>query len=55
MLLGSTNFTDSNLPHYEVKYMRPSGDDYEVDGDFAVSVLSYDIKFCIKFAQEIRG
>ena len=48
MLLSSTNFTDTNLPHYEVKYMRPSGDDYEVDGDFAVSVLSYDIKFCIK-------
>ena len=48
MLIGSTNFTDSNLPHYEVKYMRPAGDDYEVDGDFAVSVLSYDLKFCIK-------
>ena len=48
MLLGSTNFTDSNLPHYEVKYMRPNGDDYEVDGDLAISTLSYDIKFCIK-------
>tara|TARA_R100000149_G_C5880307_1_gene145259 strand:+ start:4819 stop:5304 length:486 start_codon:yes stop_codon:yes gene_type:complete len=48
MLLESTNFTDSNLPHYEVKYMRPNGDDYEVDGDLAISTLSYDIKFCIK-------
>ena len=48
MLLESTNFTDSNLPHYEVKYMRPNGDDYEVDGDLAISTLSYEIKFCIK-------
>lgn len=48
MLLSSTNFTSSNLPFYEVKYMRPNGTDYEVDADLAISTLSYDIKFCIK-------
>jgi len=54
MLLGSDNWTtvDSNLdpilPFYEVKYMRPSGTDFEVDGDLAVSTLTYEMKFTIK-------
>ncbi len=48
MLLSSTNFTDTNLEYYEVKYMRPTGTDYEVDGDLAISTLSYEIKFCTK-------
>jgi len=54
MLLNSDNWTtvDSNLdpilPFYEVKYMRPSGTDFEVDGDLAVSTLNYEMKFTIK-------
>lgn len=54
MLLNADNWTtvDSNLdpilPFYEVKYMRPSGTDFEVDGDLAISTLTYEIKFTIK-------
>lgn len=48
MLLSSTNFTSTNLEYYEVKYMRPTGTDYEVDGDLAISSLSYEVKFCTK-------
>jgi hypothetical protein len=48
MLLSSNNFTDTTLEYYEVKYIRPTGTDYEVDGDFFISTLSYEIKFCTK-------
>lgn len=54
MLLNADNWTtlDSNgdriLPFYEVKYMRPSGTDFEIDGDLAISTLTYEIKFTIK-------
>ena len=53
MLLNSLNFTtpdgDSTiLPYYSVQYMRPTGTNYEVDGDLAVSTLSYSIVFSIK-------
>ena len=48
MLLSSDNFDDDNLEYYEVKYMRPTGTDYEIDGDLAISSLSYEIKFCTK-------
>jgi hypothetical protein len=33
------------LEDYEVKYMRPAGTDYEVDGDLGISTLTYEIKF----------
>lgn len=53
MLLNAKNFTTPSggstvLPYYEVKYMRPMGTTYEVDGDLAVSTLTYDIIFSIK-------
>jgi len=35
------------LPDYEVKYMRPSGTDFETDGDLAISTLTYELKFTI--------
>ena len=35
------------LPYYQVKYMKPSGTDFEVDGDLAVSTLTYEIQFTI--------
>jgi hypothetical protein len=52
MLLNSSNWTTSSgsstvLPYYEVKYMRPTGTDFEVDGDLAISTLTYDILFTI--------
>jgi hypothetical protein len=54
MLLSADNWTtvDSNLnpilPFYDVKYMRPSGTSFEVDGDLAISTVTYEIKFDIK-------
>ena len=53
MLLNSLNFTtpdgDSTiLPYYSVQYMRPTGTNYEIDGDLAVSNLTYSIVFSIK-------
>jgi len=53
MLLNADNWStldgggSSILPYYEVKYMRPAGTDFEVDGDLAVSTLTYEIKFTI--------
>ena len=35
------------LPYYEVKYVKPAGTDFEVDGDLAISTLTYDMKFTI--------
>jgi hypothetical protein len=53
MLLNADNFTtpsgDSTiLPYYAIQYMRPTGTSYEVDGDLAVSTLTYEIIFSIK-------
>lgn len=48
MQRNSTNFTSENLPYYAVVYMRPTGTVYEIDGDLAISTLSYDITFSIK-------
>ncbi len=53
MLLNAKNFTTPSgsstiLPYYSVQYMRPTGTTYEVDGDLAISTLSYSIVFSIK-------
>lgn len=53
MLLNSPNFTTPSggltvLPYYDVNYMRSTGTTYEVDGDLAISTLSYDITFSTK-------
>ena len=50
---NSLNFTTPDgsttvLPYYAVVYLRPSGTIYEVDGDLAVSTMSYDITFQVK-------
>lgn len=38
----------SILPYYDVKYLRPTSTNFEIDGDLAVSTLSYDIQFVIR-------
>ena len=49
LLLNSLNFTTPGLlPYYAVKYLRPTGTSYEVDGDLAISSIGYDITFDIK-------
>tara|TARA_S200002703_G_scaffold107052_1_gene92994 strand:+ start:1681 stop:2187 length:507 start_codon:yes stop_codon:yes gene_type:complete len=53
MLLNADNFTTVDgdttiLPYYDVKYLRPTGTDFEIDGDLAISNLTYSIIFSIK-------
>jgi hypothetical protein len=61
MLLNAANWTSTDgngdpiLPFYEVKYMRPAGSDFEVDGDLAVSTLTYEIKFTINADEFTEG
>ena len=56
MLLNADNWTTlaigggTILPLYQVKYQRPSGTDYEIDGMLAVSTLSFELKFTINNA-----
>lgn len=38
----------SILPYYDVNYLRPSGTSFEMDGDLAVSTLSYQINLVIR-------
>ena len=46
--IRASNFTDTNLPYYEVNYLRPNGANYEVDGDIMMTILSYDVAFSFK-------
>lgn len=53
MLLNADNFTTTAgettiLPYYDVKYLRPTGTDFEIDGDLAISNLTYAVTFSIK-------
>ena len=43
------SFTGTNvLPYYDINYMRPVGTSFDVDGDLAISTLSYQINLVIR-------
>ena len=46
--LSGTNWTTTNNPYYDLKYCRPVSTDYEADGDFNLSTMSYAIVFGIR-------
>lgn len=48
MLRNACNFSNTNLPYYDVNYLRPSGTTFEVDGNLAISTLSFAIQLKIK-------
>jgi len=54
LLINATNFDTevstgvSVLPYYDVKYLRPSGTQFDIDGDLAISTLSYEVRFAIR-------
>lgn len=48
LMIRASNFTSTNLPYYEVNYLRPNGANYEVDGDIMMTILSYDVAFSFK-------
>lgn len=48
LLRSGTNWNSSNLPYYDLKYLRPISNDYETDEDLNVSILTYEVKFEIR-------
>jgi len=46
--LSGTNWTTVNNPYYDLKYCRPIATDYEADGDFNLSTMSFAIVFGIR-------
>ena len=48
LMIRASNFTNTNLPYYEVNYLRPNGTNYEVDGNIMMTILSYDVMFSFK-------
>lgn len=55
LLISATNFDTLDgagpatvLPYYDVKYLRPSGTLFDIDGDLAISELSYEVRFAIR-------
>jgi len=36
------------LPYYDIKYLRPSGTTFEIEGDLAISTLTYEIRLGIR-------
>jgi len=55
LLLNADNFTtldgagpDTILPYYDVNYLRPTGTQYQVEGDVAMSALSFQMNLCIR-------
>lgn len=55
LLLNANNFTTLDdggpatiLPYYDVNYLRPIGTDYTVDGNIAISALTFAMNLCIR-------
>lgn len=47
-LLNASNFSATTLPYYDISYLRPTGTDYTIDGDLAVSTLTFDLRLQIR-------
>lgn len=48
LLRSSTNWDTDTLPFYGVRWIRPSATDRQADGDFEITILSYELKFGIR-------
>ena len=48
LLRSGTNWNSSNLPYYDLKYIRNVGMNKSVDGDLNISQLDFDITFEIR-------
>ena len=44
-LISEVGFNEVNLPYYEIRYLRPTGTAFSVDGDHQVSELTYQVEF----------
>ena len=43
LMRSATNWDSTSLEYYDVKYLKPSGTEYETDGDMNVTQLNYSI------------
>lgn len=48
LLRSSANWDASTLPLYDLKFIRQAGTTRQVDGDFQLTTISYEIKFSIR-------
>ena len=48
LLRGSANWNRSNLPFYDLKYIRQQSSFRESDGDFIRTEMNFEIKFAIR-------
>ena len=48
LMRSAANWDSSTLPYYDVKYLKPTGDNYSTDGDFNVTEMGFSIIFGIR-------
>ena len=48
LLRSSSNWDSTTLPLYDLKFIRQAGTTRQVDGDFQLTTISYEIKFSIR-------
>ena len=48
LMRSAANWGSSNLPYYDLKHIRPSGTEYDADGDMNVSQMNYDLVWEIR-------
>lgn len=44
-LISDVDFNAVNLPYYEIRYLRPTGTTFSVDGEHQISDLTYEVQF----------
>ena len=48
LMRSGTNWDSTNLPYYDLKEIRPSGTEYDTDGDVNVTQLNYSLVWEIR-------
>ena len=48
LLRSQDSWDTTTLPYYDMKFIRQTGTMREVEGDFQISTISYEIKFSIR-------
>ena len=48
LMRSGTNWDNTTLPYYDLKYLRPSGESYSTDGDFNITEMTFTLIFEIR-------
>ena len=48
LMRSGTNWNSTNLPYYDLKEIRPSGTEYDADGDLNVTQMNYSLVWEIR-------